>query len=65
VELAIFDLSGKTIKKLLVERKLPGHYQIEWDGANDSGLPVSSGIYFYRLLIDGSYSAMNKIMLIK
>lgn len=47
--LAIYNVLGQRVKNLVNEDKLPGHYQITWDGKDDSGFEVSSGVYFYRL----------------
>jgi hypothetical protein len=47
--LAIYNVLGQRVKILVNEDKLPGHYQITWDGRDDSGDEVSSGVYFYRL----------------
>ena len=47
--LTIYNVLGQRVKNLVNEDKLPGHYQITWDGKDDSGFEVSSGVYFYRL----------------
>ena len=47
--LAIYNVLGQRVKTLVNEDKLPGHYKITWDGKDDSGDDVSSGVYFYRL----------------
>jgi hypothetical protein len=50
VELAIYDVNGRVVRTLVsVERQPAGVYQVEWDGRNQAGLPVASGMYFYRL----------------
>ena len=49
VVLAIYDLSGKKIRTLVNERQANGSYQIRWDGRNDVGQTVASGLYVYRL----------------
>jgi flagellar hook assembly protein FlgD len=37
------------VKTLVEEEKSPGDYQVIWDGTNDEGKEVASGIYFYQL----------------
>ena len=65
VKLIVLDVTGKTISDLLNQRQLSGRHQIAWDGKNDLGVAVSSGVYFYRLWVDNDYSAMNKMILIR
>lgn len=50
VQLIIYDILGQRIKTLIDSKQQPaGYYQIIWDGTDDAGRPVSSGIYFYKL----------------
>lgn len=45
-EVKIFDKSGKLVRTLTLEENLPmGIYEVEWDGRDDAGLPVSDGAY--------------------
>jgi flagellar hook assembly protein FlgD len=41
-----------------------GHYRIEWNGTDENGAGVASGIYFYKLTTD-SYVSSKKMMLVK
>jgi hypothetical protein len=49
VKLTIYDLSGRRVKTLADESQPTGSKIIDWDGTNDKGSTVASGIYFYRL----------------
>ncbi len=50
VTLQIFNLQGQRVKSLIVENVLPaGRHVFSWDGKNDTGVLVPSGIYFIRL----------------
>lgn len=49
VTLKVYDLLGREVRTLVNERKAPGIYRVQWDGTNDAGKPVASGIYLYRL----------------
>ena len=49
VELKIYDTTGRLVKKLIAENKEAGFHTVTWDGTDDSGGPVASGVYFYRL----------------
>jgi hypothetical protein len=49
VRLHIFDVRGQRVRVLLDRAYAPGHYAERWDGRDDGGRPVASGVYFYRL----------------
>jgi hypothetical protein len=48
-KLEIFNILGQHIVTLINGPVLPGRHRIEWDGADDEGNPLATGIYFYRL----------------
>ncbi|MBN2092476.1 T9SS type A sorting domain-containing protein [candidate division KSB1 bacterium] len=52
-QLTIFNTLGQEIRHYSLENQMPGDYQIQWDGRNNHGEMVQSGIYFYRLQVDG------------
>ncbi|MDP8206878.1 MAG: T9SS type A sorting domain-containing protein [Candidatus Electryonea clarkiae] len=64
VKLTVYDLLGRTVTTLLNNRTQPGHHTVTWNGINDSGTPVSSGLYFIRLESD-SFSQTRKIVMLK
>lgn len=47
--IAIYNILGQRVRTLLDETKKPGHYEVVWDGKDDKGSRVSSGIYFYQI----------------
>ena len=49
VSLKIYDISGRMVRTLMEGRKDSGRYEVLWDGRNEEGRQVSSGIYFCRL----------------
>ena len=49
VSLDIFDLKGRLVRRLVDESFAPGMHEVTWNGLDDSGHPVSTGIYFSRL----------------
>ncbi|NIR49526.1 T9SS type A sorting domain-containing protein [candidate division KSB1 bacterium] len=49
VELSIYNTLGQKVKTLLNKLHESGEFQIQWDGTNDSGETVSSGVYLYQL----------------
>ncbi|MFQ5584253.1 MAG: FlgD immunoglobulin-like domain containing protein, partial [Calditrichia bacterium] len=51
VALVIYNVLGQQVKKLVEREMSPGNHEIIWDGRNDAGNRVGSGIYFYRLIV--------------
>jgi flagellar hook assembly protein FlgD len=49
VTLRVFDLAGRHVRTLMDETVVSGRHSIEWDGRNDTGRMVGSGVYFYTL----------------
>jgi hypothetical protein len=64
VELRIYNMVGQVVRTLVDENQAAGRYSIRWDGRDDRGLTVSSGIYFYSLRAD-KFRAVKKLMLLK
>lgn len=64
VKLEIFDLSGRKIRTLRSEVMLPGEYEAQWDGRDDTGTTVVSGVYLYRLQA-GAFSQVRKMVLVR
>ena len=54
VTITIYDLSGKTIKKLVNHIHSPGSYNCSWNGTSDSGEILEGGIYLYQLRMKDS-----------
>ena len=49
VEIGIFGVDGARLKRLFEDSLPPGFHQVVWDGTNDAGGPVASGVYFIRM----------------
>ncbi len=49
VKLSIFDITGREVKTLVDDSKKAGRYLASWDGTDNAGQNVASGIYFYQL----------------
>jgi len=49
VTISIYNTLGEKVRTLLNEIKEAGYHSVQWDGTNDSGLAVPSGIYFYDM----------------
>jgi minor extracellular serine protease Vpr len=64
VSLKIFDITGREVATLVSTEQDAGSYRVVWDGSNAERLPVSSGVYFFRLQ-SGRYSKTNKLVYIR
>ncbi len=51
VEIIIYDLIGREIKSFNVSSQSAGYNEFVWDGRNNSGITVTSGVYFYKISI--------------
>ncbi|RMH88984.1 MAG: T9SS C-terminal target domain-containing protein [Calditrichaeota bacterium] len=49
VTLKIYDIPGREVKTLINQRLRVGRYTVQWDGTDEAGRPVTSGVYLYRL----------------
>ncbi|MDD4050488.1 MAG: FlgD immunoglobulin-like domain containing protein [candidate division Zixibacteria bacterium] len=63
VKIEIFNILGQAVRTLVDETKPAGSYQTEWDGADDSGRPVPTGVYLYRMQTDGLAQAKKMLLL--
>jgi hypothetical protein len=64
VTLKIYDILGREVRELINTSQKPDYYKVIWDGRNNSGKEVSSGIYFYQLRA-GNYKQTRKLILLK
>lgn len=63
VSLKIYNINGELVRTLHNGDQPAGKYSIMWNGINDSGHPVDSGIYFYRILSGNFIETMKMFML--
>lgn len=64
VTIDIYNLLGETVRTLVSQTMPPGKHTVVWDGRDDTGGEVSSGVYFYRLRAD-NFSATKKMLLVR
>jgi len=64
VTIKVFDLRNHLVRTLLDEFKDAGSYLVSWDGTNEEGALVASGIYLYRMNA-GAFSKTRKMILLK
>jgi hypothetical protein len=64
VRLAVYDLAGRLVRRLVDRSLESGRHNTVWDGRDDRGLRVASGVYFYRLE-SGDLLQTRKMVLLK
>ncbi len=62
VRLAVYNVLGQEVRVLADEMMPAGEHYIEWDGTDDSGMKLSSGVYFYRLQTDERVQTKKMLM---
>ncbi len=62
-ELAVFDIAGRRVATLVSERVEAGPHEVVWNGTNDAGEPVASGVYFSRLQALGEEHSSKMVLL--
>jgi serine protease AprX len=69
VTIMIYDILGREVRTLVNEQRSQGIFSVAWDGKNNSGLNVASGVYFYRLVASGisarSYTDTRRLALVR
>ncbi len=64
VSLVIYNILGQRVRTLVSGEHNAGRFEVTWDGRDDHGLSVGSGVYFYRLE-SGSLALVQKMLLLK
>ena len=64
-ELIIFNAKGQKVRPFINHQLTAGIHSVEWNGKNELDHSVSSGVYFYRLIVDNQVIETKKCILIK
>ena len=64
VELVVYNVLGQKVATIVDGTRGAGHHEVSWQGVDDGGSRVTSGIYFYRLTTS-NYTETKKMMLVK
>ncbi len=64
VSVVVYDVRGAKVRELVNGTQPAGKHVVDWDGRNDSGAPVGSGVYFYRMTTTG-FATSKKMVLLK
>jgi len=64
VTIEIYNVKGQSVKTLVSETKVAGNHSVVWNGKDNNGRNVTSGVYFYKMKT-GTYSSTKKMILMK
>lgn len=64
VSIEVYNLKGQKVKSLVNGKAKSGNHSISWNGTDDNGKKVTSGVYFYRMT-SGKYTSSRKMILMK
>ncbi len=64
VTLRIYDVAGRAVRTLVAQDQTPGYYERRWEGTNEHGWKMTSGVYFVRLEAPG-YTMSRRVTLIR
>jgi len=64
IHLEVFDVLGRPVRTMVAGECAPGYYALEWDGRNDNGQNMGTGIYFIKMRTS-EYQHLEKCTLIK
>ena len=63
-ELSVFNILGQKVRTLVDGQLSPGAHRAMWDGRNDAGRQLASGVYIYQL-VSGNYREIKKMILLR
>jgi len=64
VRVAVYDISGRLVRMLVNELRSPGRFSVIWDGKDERGEGVASGVYFYEVVI-GDFRQAKKLVILR
>ncbi|RLG90486.1 MAG: hypothetical protein DRO16_02120 [Thermoprotei archaeon] len=65
IDLIIYNIKGQQVKTIVNDIFEKGNHSVTWNGIDESGKLVSSGVYFYKLSVDGKSKSVKKCLLLK
>lgn len=63
--LKIYNIQGRLVRSLLGNEHAAGVHNVVWDGRDQNGVPVSSGVYMYKLIVENNFIEGKKMLLIQ
>ena len=64
VSITIYDITGREVKRLINQSAPAGRYSVNWNGTNQWGKQIASGLYFYRMETPG-FQSVKKLIFLK
>ncbi len=65
VRIGIYDVSGRLVRTLIDRSMEAGSHEVGWNGTNNMGTGVPSGMYFYRMTTSDGFTATRKMILLR
>jgi hypothetical protein len=62
---SVYDSNGKLVKEVFKGSLNPGVFSFQWDGINQNGIKMSSGLYFCKAILQGKFISSKKMILLK
>lgn len=58
VRLSIFDITGREVMRVMDQYQVGGSYSVTWNGRDEAGQQLASGVYFAQLSVNGAFTTM-------
>jgi len=65
IDISVYNIKGQKVKVLINNNYDKGNHYVIWNGDNEADEPVSSGVYFYKLNVNGKTESVKKCLLLK
>ncbi len=65
VEIRIYNVAGALVRRIEQRASSPGRYAAHWDGTDDGGRRLASGVYFYEIQTGSGFRASRKLLMLK
>lgn len=65
ISLKVYNLAGQLVSTIYEGEKQPGVYTINWDGTDDNGVKLASGLYLYTLEAGSDFKATRKMIMVR
>jgi len=64
VNITVFDMMGRVVRTLVNGQQSAGYKSLQWNATNNSGQPISAGLYIYTIQA-GEFSQTRKMIFLK
>jgi hypothetical protein len=63
VRLSIFDMTGREVMRVIDQYQVGGMYSVTWNGKDEAGQPLASGVYFANLNVNGKFTTVRMTLM--